>query len=88
VRVSDTGSGVSENVRATMFQPFVTGNKNHGSGLGLAVTKAIVLDHGGGIVVESQRDLGSTFTTFLPLRLLAQPPKWNSILSIPPTTAQ
>ncbi len=84
IEVSDTGCGIQEEVRGTMFQPFVTSNRSEGSGLGLAVAKAIVLDHGGGIVVESQPGAGSTFSVFLPIRESAAPPHWNSILSIPP----
>ncbi len=88
VRVSDTGCGIPEAVRTTMFQPFVTTNKMKGSGLGLAIAKLIVQDHGGGILVESQEGRGSTFTTLLPLEGTASRPTWNSILSIPPPATE
>lgn len=62
--VSDTGSGVPPDVRDRIFEPFVTGRPD-GVGLGLALTKRIVEDHGGRIGFDSS-ERGSTFWIDLP----------------------
>jgi signal transduction histidine kinase len=62
--VSDTGTGVPPEVRDRIFEPFVTGRPD-GVGLGLALTKRIVEDHGGRIGFETS-DRGSTFWIDLP----------------------
>lgn len=63
--VSDTGSGVPADLRDRIFEPFVTGRPD-GVGLGLALTKRIVEDHGGRIGFETS-DRGSTFWIELPV---------------------
>ena len=65
VRISDTGVGMNEAVRAKLFEPFFT-TKARGVGLGLAVTRRIIDAHGGTITVDSQPGVGSTFTVSLP----------------------
>lgn len=65
LRVSDTGVGMSEEVRAKLFEPFFT-TKARGVGLGLAVCKRIIDAHSGTITVDSQPGAGSTFTVTLP----------------------
>ncbi|MDP3047857.1 MAG: ATP-binding protein [Thermodesulfovibrionales bacterium] len=50
-----------------MFIPIRSGlNKNHGTGIGLALSKKIILDHKGFIKVESHLDKGTTFNVYIP----------------------
>lgn len=67
--VADTGAGIHPDDRNRIFEPFVRSDTQvEGIGLGLAVSRAIVQQHGGTIAVESQGPgLGSTFTVRLPL---------------------
>jgi len=65
VRVEDTGPGISPVVRARLFQPFVTVGKKNGLGLGLALSRQTLLDHGGDIWVESDGP-GARFCLRLP----------------------
>lgn len=69
VVVSDTGSGMSEEVMSHVFEPFFT-TKGPGEklGLGLLLAKHIVAGHGGTIEVASHVGQGSTFTLLLPRR--------------------
>jgi CheY-like chemotaxis protein len=65
--VRDSGIGIGEELRPRIFEPFVTTKpRDRGSGLGLAVTYAIVQEHGGWIHVDSAPGQGSTFTVYLP----------------------
>jgi two-component system nitrogen regulation sensor histidine kinase GlnL len=64
VSVSDNGSGIPEDMRAHLFDPFVT-TKGGGSGLGLALVAKIVGDHGGVIEFDSG-PRGTTFHVMLP----------------------
>jgi signal transduction histidine kinase len=66
LEVSDTGCGMSEALRAKMFDPYFT-TKRTGHGLGLAVVHAIVQSHSGAINVVSTLGKGTTLEVFLPL---------------------
>jgi signal transduction histidine kinase len=66
-RMSDTGPGIPEEIRDSLFEPFVTHGKATGTGLGLAIAKKAVEDHGGTITVESIPNQGATFIISLPL---------------------
>jgi signal transduction histidine kinase/putative methionine-R-sulfoxide reductase with GAF domain len=76
--VEDTGSGIPENIREHIFEPFVTtkgalgGSAVAGTGLGLAVSYGIIQAHAGRLVVESTIGQGSRFMVHLP-REIGQP---------------
>jgi len=57
---------MSSEALENLFQPFYT-TKSGGTGLGLAVTQKIILDHGGDIAVESELERGTTFDLFFPV---------------------
>ncbi|OQZ04489.1 MAG: hypothetical protein B6D34_02830 [Candidatus Brocadia sp. UTAMX1] len=67
VAITDTGSGIPEEILNKIFNPFFT-TKEMGSGLGLAISKRIVDDHNGNIVVKSNPGEGTTFYVCLPVR--------------------
>lgn len=63
--VSDTGMGMSEDVKSKLFMPFFT-TKEDGNGLGLATAKKVIDAHNGDIVVESGPNEGASFTIYIP----------------------
>jgi signal transduction histidine kinase len=65
VEVRDTGPGIPTIVRARLFQPFVTSGKN-GLGLGLALSRQTLLDHGGDLWADSDPGNGACFHLRLP----------------------
>ncbi len=65
ITIHDTGDGVPENMKDTLFSPLTTG-KAKGTGLGLAVVKRIIEAHNGTITFESEEGKGTTFTVTLP----------------------
>ena len=67
ISVTDNGSGIPEEIRDDVFQPFVTFGKAEGTGLGLAVVQKIVRDHDGEVTVESSGRDGTTFKLTLPV---------------------
>ena len=67
IAVSDTGPGIAPEVGRRLFEQFFT-TKPQGTGLGLAVTRQIVEEHGGQIRWTSTPGAGATFTVSLPLK--------------------
>jgi len=63
IRVKDNGIGISEELQEQIFTPFFT-TKKTGTGVGLALSKQIMLAHNGNINVESRANEGSIFTLF------------------------
>ena len=53
VRVEDTGPGISASLQGRLFQPFATAGKKNGLGLGLALSRQTLLDHGGDIWADA-----------------------------------
>ncbi len=66
--VSDDGDGLDDEVADQIFEPFFSMRRDGtGTGLGLAVSKQIIEDHGGSIEVDSASGSGASFTIVLPL---------------------
>ena len=69
--LADEGPGVAPELRERLFQPFVTGGKKGGTGLGLAVARSFVEDHGGSLELYDEtrpKVSGAQFRLVLPLR--------------------
>ena len=68
VVISDSGSGISNELRSEIFTAFFTTKGDKGSGLGLYITKGIIEAHGGKIWVESKgKDKGTEVNFTLPI---------------------
>lgn len=68
VSVSDTGSGIPEEIQQRIFEPFFTTKETgKGTGLGLSISYDIIRKHGGDIMLESTVGQGTTFTVRLPI---------------------
>jgi two-component system, NtrC family, sensor kinase len=73
VAVTDTGSGIAEEIRHRVFDPFfTTKDVGRGSGQGLTISRSIIEKHGGTIRFESAVGRGSTFVVRLPARMPSQ----------------
>ncbi len=68
IQVADSGPGIVPEKMEDIFRPFVSTKGSKGTGLGLAVSRKILREHGGDIVVESKVGKYSLFTLRLPLR--------------------
>ncbi|MDT4954328.1 MAG: two-component system, NtrC family, sensor kinase [Acidobacteriota bacterium] len=69
IEFSDNGCGMSEELRARIFDPFYTTKESgHGTGLGLVVVRQVIREHHGEIEVESEPERGACFRITLPAR--------------------
>ncbi len=66
VTVSDTGHGLTDEIRERLFLPFYS-TKHRGTGLGLSIAAKIVQEHGGSIRAEANSPKGARFLLRLPL---------------------
>lgn len=71
IQISDDGIGISENLRESIFEPFIRDNREgsnkEGTGLGLAITKKIIEKHGGSIHLSRDKRASTVFTIKLPI---------------------
>ncbi len=71
IKIADTGGGIPNEIFPKLFGKFVTksvkGGTEHGTGLGLFISKAIVLAHKGEIYAQNNTEGGATFTIILPI---------------------
>ncbi len=88
--VLDNGPGIPPAKLGDIFKPFISSKGSKGTGLGLAVSRKILREHGGDILVQSQVSKGSKFTLKLPIKSpLGQDPSATSeeVQIVPPPEA-
>jgi PAS domain S-box-containing protein len=68
INISDTGIGMSEEVKKNIFDPFFTTRRPEGTGLGMSVSYGTIMRHGGKIEAESEEGNGTTFNLSIPIR--------------------
>jgi signal transduction histidine kinase len=66
IQVSDTGHGLTDEIRERLFLPFYS-TKQRGTGLGLSIAAKIVQEHGGTLSAEANSPKGARFLMRLPL---------------------
>jgi signal transduction histidine kinase len=66
VEIRDTGVGIPAELVPRLFEPFASG-KERGTGLGLAVSRRILQEHGGSIAARARTPRGSVFEVTLPV---------------------
>jgi len=66
IRITDNGAGIPDEIRSSLFDPFVSYGKPNGTGLGLAIVSKIIHDHGGSTSIESTSRAGTTVLVILP----------------------
>jgi signal transduction histidine kinase len=65
---TDTGTGMPEEIKNHIFEPFTSYGKKHGTGLGMAIVKKVIDDHGGKIEIASEMGKGTTISIQLPVK--------------------
>ena len=67
LEIMDTGIGIPDEIKSRLFQPYVT-DSAMGTGLGLAIVKKVIDDHQGMIEFNSEQNVGTSFSIYLPLQ--------------------
>jgi signal transduction histidine kinase len=67
LRFTDTGPGVAEHIRKSLFEPFVSDGKQSGTGLGLTLANAVAKEHGGAVRLSSSTPGETIFELSLPI---------------------
>jgi signal transduction histidine kinase len=67
IQIDDTGRGIAAHIRQRLFQPFFSGEEKNGIGLGLALSRQTVMDHGGALWLGEKTGQGALFCMRLPL---------------------
>ena len=65
IAICDSGRGVPESIRDTLFQPFVSANKENGTGLGLTLAQYVAQEHGGEVKLEESSPGRTVFSILL-----------------------
>jgi signal transduction histidine kinase len=68
IRIEDDGPGIPDELLDKIFDPFFT-TKREGTGLGLPICRNIVQDHGGELIVQSERGRGAVLLIRLPVHM-------------------
>jgi signal transduction histidine kinase len=75
VEVIDSGGGVAAEIRDSLFEPFISANKENGVGIGLTLASTIAMEHGGKVQLESSAPGRTVFRLILPRAFADQPMK-------------
>ncbi len=78
IQVSDNGPGIDRETMRHIFQPFYSTKGQRGTGLGLAVARKVIDEHGGRISLQSDPGQGATFTISLPTETRRDPSATNA----------
>ncbi len=82
LKVADTGTGIPPGILSNIFNPFFT-TKSEGFGLGLAISRNYIYDHGGNISVQSRVGEGTVFDILLPLPSVPATPEESPAGEVP-----
>jgi signal transduction histidine kinase/ActR/RegA family two-component response regulator len=86
--ITDSGAGISKDMRARLFQPFATSKGSKGNGLGLYISRQLLRDAAGDLRYEPAPEGGARFIASLPAAAPAVEPTSVMVPSPPPAVAQ
>ncbi len=88
VRIRDTGTGMTRQEKAHIFEPFyTTKERGKGTGLGLSVVYGVINSHRGFVHVDSEPNKGTTFSIYLPLEHVPESVSGNGIRELAQKTS-